>query len=595
MILHGLSRIGRNIGICGVVVGMSFGLLTGTALGQSAPGDMLFEPALNVVLHAPFTVTVEWTSTETPAEGNPIYHRRVSRILRDSLGRQRFEDGPDEAGPHAGESPTVRLYNPAKRLFASLDAKTGVARISTMGWTAAAPTKGTETTPTAPPSGGTANPAQAKDKGVTREALEPRDLIGLHAEGVRTTTKIPAGRDGSPAYTITDDVWQTPEWKMPLLHIHTDSRGPSSQAQVTALDRSEPDAALLQPPSGYTQDHWEDANKFSVVLPKVSPLPAPILDDDLAKANDRMFAASTAHTEDLEAPYHERYELTMTDYRGQKHTGSYESWINDSGSRREIHTDSYNYVFVMDFASKRRWESKEGVEPLRVQEFYWDQLYPEKIQQSLLHPYTVKSGKVQAGDTIPTLVPETAGEAQLTCATNQAQAKMCFDLATGFLVSGSWKSERVEYEGWHKIGMKYRESRLRILQDSKPLVEARLALATDTVANDEIFQKIDELREIFPGDISGDMPRHQSYVYGYMLTNTTPHTIHCYAQARVSVNEKGKVAHAELEDADDEQCAAAALDWAKNSLYKPYTVDGKAASFDTTQIISLDATRKSSY
>jgi hypothetical protein len=594
MILHGLNRIGRSFGVCGIFFGISFGIIAGTATAQSAPSDMLIDPSLNVVLGAPFTVTVEWTSTETPAEGNPIYHRRITRIMRDSLGRQRFEDGQDEVGPHAGENPAVRLYNPAKHLFASLDATTGVAKISSMGYTAAAPTKAASTTPTASPSDGVANPEQAKDKGVTREALPPRDLVGLHAEGVRTTTTIPAGRDGSPAFTITDDVWESPQWKMPLLHIHSDSRGTSSQALVTALEREEPDAALMQPPSGYQQDHWELANHYAVVLPKVSPLPAPILDDDLAKANDRMFAAATAHTEDLKAPYHQRYELTMTDYRGQKHTGSYETWINNSGSRTEIHTDTYNYVFVTDFESKRRWESKEGVEPLRVQEFHWDQLYPAHIQQNLLHPYTVKEGKMQAGDTIPSLASETVGDAQLTCATNQTQAKMCFDLETGFLVSGSWKSEHVEYEGWRKIGMKYRESTLRILQDTKPLVEAKLTLATETFPTDEIFQKIDELREIFPGDTSSRAVQHPSR--GYVPSRTPPASaIHGSAQVRVSVDEKGKVVQAEVEDADDEQVAAAALERARTTQYVPYLDGGHPTGFDTTQVTTIDVTKGSSH
>jgi len=330
-----------------------------------------------------------------------------------------------------------------------------------------------------------------------------------------------------------------------------------------------------------------------VVLPKVSPLPAPILDDDLAKAANRMLASATAHTEDLRAPYHQRYDLTMIDYRGQKHSGSVESWINNSGRRTEIHTDTYSSVRVTDFENNRMWERSEGIEPLRVQEFVWDELYPTHIQQSLLHPTTVQAGKSQAGDTIPRLSAETVGEAQLTCASNQAQAKMCFDLATGFLVAGRFKSERVDYEGWQKIGMKYREQTLRILQDTNLLVEAKLTLATDSASTDEILKNISELHEILPADESSSVPQHR--ILGQIPSETPPSSaIHGSAQVRVTVDEKGKVVHAEIEDADDEQVAAAALERARGTIYAPYLVGGRATGFDTTAVITLDTNKGSS-
>jgi hypothetical protein len=563
---------------------------------------MLIEPALNVVLGAPFTVTVEWTSTETKSDGTVVIHRRVSRIMRDSLGRQRFEDGQDEAGPQAGENPTVRLYNPAKRLFASLDAKTGVARISTMGWTTAAPTKGTTSPGTIQPVSASASHVQTSEilpNGVTRETLPPRDIVGLHALGVRTTTTIPGGKEGSPALTVVDEVWESPQWKMPLLHIHDDPRQGRSQAQVTELAREEPDASLMQPPSGYSEDRWEDAGHFQVVLPKVSPLPAPILDSDLAKAADRMFASATAHTEDLKAPYHERYELTMVDYKGQKHSGSVESWISNAGSRREVHTDTYNYVHVADYATGRQWEEKDGIEPLRVKEFTWNALYPMYVQSRLLHPTSIQGGKLHNDDTIPSLSPETVGDAQLTCATNAANAKMCFDLGTGFLVSGSLNTGRIAYEGWRKIGMKYRESALMISQDKKLLVEARLTIASETFS-DEIFQKIDGLRELVqrePGSMrtSPDTePQHR--IRGY-IPPTTGHPIiaNGYAQVRVSVDAKGKVTQAEVEDADDEQAAAAALQRAQNTLYIPEKIEGQPAGFEAVTNYSFETNKTVSY
>ena len=561
-----------------VLAAMGSGLVVGQANAQSAPSDMLIPPALYAVVGAPFTATVEWTGTETKDDGTKVYHRRVSRIMRDSAGRQRFEDGQDEASPQAAQAATVRLYDPTTHLFTSLDSATGLAKISTMGATSAAPLA-------VPASGNRSDPAREQadqpqprsqpGEGVTREPLPPREIVGLHAEGVRTTTTIPAGKDGTSAVTVVDDVWESPLLRMQLLHIHDDPRKGRSQAQVLELARDEPDAALFHPPGGYTKDNWELENKFSVVLPKPSPLPQPIIDDNLADAADRMIASVTAHNENLRAPYHERYELTTFDYKGQKHTGSMEYWISPAGYRMVNHTDTYSEVHVTDFASGRRWEAYQGIEPLRVIELNWDKILPTNVSQRMLH----------GGGTIPGLKPEPAADGKLTCSEIAETAQMCFEQSTGFLVSGRLNAQSVEYQGWKKVDTwKYRASTMRILHDTSLLVEAKLAVASMEFS-DDVFRQLDGLREVAPMSSSGGyialraVPQHKILARGASVNSRG---LSGYAQVRVWVNQYGLVTQAEVEDADDAQIAAAALESAQKTVFQPWRENGQPAGFETT-------------
>ncbi len=565
-----------------VRVGIGLGLMTGPAMGQSAPSDMLIPPALFSVVGAPFTATVEWTSTETKADGTKVFHRRVSRIMRDSAGRQRFEDGQDEADPQAAAVPTVRLYDPTTRLFASLDATTGVAKISTMGATSAAPlavpASGNNRGPANEPADIT-QPKSQSSEGVTREPLQPREIVGLHAEGVRTITAIPAGKDGSPAVTVVDDVWESPLWRMQLLHIHDDPRTGHSEAQVTELVRAEPNEALFHPPNGYAQDNWEIENHFSVVLPKPSPLPHSIIDDNLATATDRVIAAATAHNENLFEPYHERYELTMTDYKGQKHQGTMESWLSPIGFRYELHTDTYNEVRVTNYATGRMWGTQSGIPPLRVLEFDWDRVVPTHVMRPILY----------SGATIPRLKAETAADGQQTCAGAGATAQMCFDPLTGFIVSGTMKSEHVEYEGWKKVDTwKYRSIILRIYQDKNLLVEAKLS-ASGMEFPPEVFQQIDGLRDMKPyykDRNASPYPLSQQHKILVRGVSEIGKRVHGYAQTHVWVDVHGLVTSAVVEDADDAQVAAAALESAQKTVFQPWRENGLPAAFETVILSS---------
>jgi hypothetical protein len=572
MRLRGTGWRGKGGHVLGIVAGVVFGLLSGAAFGQGQPSDMLIEPALYAVVGAPFTATVEWTSIETKPDGTQVHHRRVSRVLRDSAGRQRFEDGEDEAVYRPGAVPGVRLYDPTTHVFAQLDGVKGVAEVSPMGRTQAGQLVVPASGRVQRGSDGTEvpQPAVKLPDGVTQEPLPARDIAGFHTVGTRTTTTIPA-KDGSPAVKVVDEVWESPVWRMPLMHIHDDPRQGRSEAQVTELVRGAPDAALFHPPAGYAINDWQLATGRRVVLAKPSPLPQPILDDNLAAAADRMDAAATAHAETL-TPVHIRYELTMYDYKGQKHLASMESWRSADGYRYELHSDTYNEVHVTNVASRRQWETKEGIEPLRVMEFKSDEIQPAFAIRRLL----------RSGGTVPKLRPDTIAGMQLTCAGDSGSAVMCFDQATGFVMSAAMDADGVTYEGWQKVGWKYLASTVRVMHYKRMLVEAKLTVAsTDFTA--DVFGRVDGLRELAPIREPGSAvavstaPQHKTLVRG---ASAKAKGSRGNAQVRAWVDDHGKVIRAEVEDADDEQLAAWALECAQKTVFAPERQNGLASGFE---------------
>lgn len=561
-----------------ILAGMSIGLFVTTAPAQEKPSDMLIPPTLYAVVGAPFAATVVWTRTETKADGTVVNHRRVSRIMRDSAGRQRFEDGQDEAGPQAAEAPTVRLYDPTTHLFVSMDPANGLAKISTMGYTASAPQLGSAFGDRPGHTGEqteVSQPGSQSGAAVIQEPLPSREIAGLYAQGVRTTTTLPAGKNGGPAITVVDEVWESPQWHMQLLHIHDDPRTGHSEAQVTELSRGNQDEALFHPPSGYAKDNWEIENHFRTVLPKSSPLPSPIIDDNTAAATDRVIAAATAHSDSLYTPYHERHDLTMIDYMGQKHHGSVEIWISPVGFRFELHTDTYNEVRVTNYATGEMWGMQDGILPLRVREYFANENLPEYAMRRILH----------GSRTIPSLKPETAANGQLSCVRSGVIAQMCFDSLTGFIVSGSLNSEHVEYEGWKKVDTwKYRAGTVRIFQGKNLLVEAKLSIASMNFSP-EIFQQTDGLREMRTDSRDrnfGPVPnaqQHRILVWGRTERDMR---VHGNALTHVWVDVHGVVTRAEVEDADDAQVAAEALECARKTVYQPWYDNGQPSAFDTT-------------
>jgi TonB family protein len=213
-----------------LIAGALFGATMGSALGQGS----LIPPAFYAVQGAPFTATIEsdWDGTLSSGPG-----RSVSRVVRDSAGRQRFET---PAGDGSALMQTT-IYDPVGGNVITLDfagRKAIVTPLARVGRTISID-------PAAPGVG----PCKAAGDG---DSLGPRQIAGLEACGqhqVQTFHK-PAGD-----VTLIRDLWISRNYSMPLAAVTDDARLGHLTQTVKALDAGEPDAALFEVPAGFEVVH----------------------------------------------------------------------------------------------------------------------------------------------------------------------------------------------------------------------------------------------------------------------------------------------------------------------------------------------------
>jgi len=95
--------------------------------------------------------------------------------------------------------------------------------------------------------------AEAPQSRATSESLGTSTLEGLTVEGTRQTLTVPAGAHGNDRpINIVVETWISPELKVAVLSKRDNSATGMRTTRLTKIDRSEPDPALFQPPSGYT-------------------------------------------------------------------------------------------------------------------------------------------------------------------------------------------------------------------------------------------------------------------------------------------------------------------------------------------------------
>jgi hypothetical protein len=524
---------------------------------------MLIGPSLYPVVSAPFTATVEWTSTEVKPDGAEVHYRIVSQVMRDAAGRQRFEDVLDD-GKDTVSAPIVRLYDPVGRLhmYTKLDGKTMRAEQSPMGATAT----GTVTVPASMNAPLPPEPKQTAPEiegNITREQLGRQKIASVAADGMRVSVRVLA-EDGKPERVVVDEIWTSPLWRLPLMHRHEDGLGATEQALVTEFMPGAPDASLFNIPPGFTVINMQKESGRSMVMSRASTLPAQILDDDLAAAVDRVQGATTAH-DTVIAPVHVRYALRMIDLEGAEHTGTIETWWNQQGSRYEAHSDDYDEVRVTINSTSKRYEKTVGTRPLRFREFEANELTPVAVIRRLLHTAEVK--------TIPRLRAERVGDAELTCAGDAGTAVACFDRATGFLMSAAVDREGMVYQGWRKVGdWAYRASTVQVAHDGHLLVEGKIT-AADTTIPEGTFVPGAGMKEMTLS--LGGVYARANKLRNLQLAFTLPVNDGPSGKALVHVwlDDKGKVKKSALEDADDPKVAESALRMVASSSFPPNPAD----------------------
>jgi hypothetical protein len=85
-----------------------------------------------------------------------------------------------------------------------------------------------------------------------KESLGTQVLEGVLAEGVRTTSTLEMGAIGNDRpINVVSERWMSSDLKTVVMTKHSDPRSGEEVFRLTSVNRSEPDPALFQLPSGY--------------------------------------------------------------------------------------------------------------------------------------------------------------------------------------------------------------------------------------------------------------------------------------------------------------------------------------------------------
>ena len=245
-----------------------------------------------VVTDAPYTAEAITEVTQTLADGNRIERRTSTTIARSSSGATRREQQGFAVGGFVGQNaqPIVTITDPKSGLHITLNYDLKVAFRMKPGWAGTrvdggavaweAPLESRGPTvavggragrpiirrgmPPPPPPPGTfeeraiaVEPAAAAagapwNGEFTTEALEPRTIDGLQAEGTRSTMTIPAGAVGNQLpIEIVNERWFSPELQVVLMTRRYDPRFGETTYRLTNVVRAEPAAELFKVPADF--------------------------------------------------------------------------------------------------------------------------------------------------------------------------------------------------------------------------------------------------------------------------------------------------------------------------------------------------------
>lgn len=237
-----------------------------------------------VVKGAPYSLEATIETAQTLADGNHIVHWQTVHLYRDSKGRTRREETLAAIGPWAasGTPPTmITIQDPASGVGYFLDPQLKIANKLP-----ALPTGKnvmfshviggglvTHATPAGPGEAGFIASGEERPNMVFEyhaeaggqvavqpeekpedksESLGKESIVGVAADGTRTTTTIPANAIGNErAIDIVRERWYSPDLQIVLRSKQEDPRFGETTYEVTKLDRTEPASSLFEVPSDY--------------------------------------------------------------------------------------------------------------------------------------------------------------------------------------------------------------------------------------------------------------------------------------------------------------------------------------------------------
>ncbi len=212
------------------------------------PGNQSFSflsaemrPGGKTVKSAPFSATSETEFAQTLANGSTITRKNTALIYRDSEGRTRRDQTLSHVGPFATSEDApqmVFISDPVAGASYMLDPRNHTVRkMSSRGGP--------------PPDRPEPRAPAVTDAKI--EALGKQMIEGIEAEGTRSTITIPVGKVGNnQPLEIVSERWYAPALQEVIFSKHSDPRYGVNTYRLKNINRSEPAAALFQPPADYT-------------------------------------------------------------------------------------------------------------------------------------------------------------------------------------------------------------------------------------------------------------------------------------------------------------------------------------------------------
>jgi hypothetical protein len=258
------------------------------ALRPIAISILLFNSAAAISQSAgyanrPYTATKKNTTIQKLADGTTITHESTSTEARDSQGRTMQQNSltgmPGHNITHTNVMDPVARTNttwmsqgkqatrfhmpdlhgaaqqsgpmaagPSSSVIAVASSSSSFSQTIQSGGTAAAP----EMTGMVTMIGGPVGDPKLRPERKT-EKLGGKTIAGVYAEGTRVMVTYPVGFFGNDKPIITiHETWLASDLKLIVLSVDDDPRSGTRIAEVTDLDRGEPNPALFQVPDGYT-------------------------------------------------------------------------------------------------------------------------------------------------------------------------------------------------------------------------------------------------------------------------------------------------------------------------------------------------------
>jgi hypothetical protein len=189
--------------------------------------------------NAPLLAVVNTESSQLLKDGTSLNQKTLSAIARDRQGRIFNERRALIPASETATPPilSIHIYDPQTRTSTFIDPQRQVAWQSTLNRPPAA----------APPLA----TSSAANSYIKKENLGTRTMEGIEVHGVRDTQTIPAEANGGKEITVVDEYWYSEDLRLNMLAIHKDPRTGEQTTTVTQVDRSEPDPAIFEIPSGY--------------------------------------------------------------------------------------------------------------------------------------------------------------------------------------------------------------------------------------------------------------------------------------------------------------------------------------------------------